>query len=145
MTRIDFHVNVQDRLAYACRLVRKIYRSGRPVVVCCDDPERLAAFDRELWVFDPQDFVPHVMADDGLAAETPVLLAVSPDGLPRHEVLVNLGDATPQGFARYERLVELVGAGDPDRSHGRERWRFYRDRGYLLEMHDVAAPSAARP
>jgi DNA polymerase-3 subunit chi len=144
MTRIDFHVNVPDRLAYGCRLVRKIYRAGQQVVVCCEDPARLAAFDRELWAFEPQDFVPHVMAEDRLAAETPVLLATSPDGLPRHEVLVNLGDATPQGFARYERLIEVVGLDEPDRSHGRERWRFYRDRGYPLEMHDVAAPAAAR-
>jgi DNA polymerase-3 subunit chi len=143
MTRIDFHVNAPDKLAYGCRLVRKIYRAGQQVVVCCEDPARLAAFDRELWTFSPQDFVPHVIADDRLASETPVLLATSADGLPRREVLVNLGDATPQGFASFDRLIEVVGADDPDRGLGRERWRFYRDRGYPLETHDVAAAAGA--
>ena len=138
MTRIDFHVNAPDPTGYGCRLVRKIYRAGQHVVVCCGDPARLKAFDEALWTFSAHDFVPHVMAGDALAAETPVLLTASPDGLPWHDVLVNLGDDLPEGFARFERLVEVVGTGATDR--GRERYRFYRDRGYPMSpTHDVAA------
>lgn len=144
MTRIDFHVNASDKLGYGCRLVRKIYRAGQRVVVCCEDPERLDAFDEALWTFSPQDFIPHVRADDPLAAETPVVLTVAADALPWHEVLINIGTATPAGFARFERLIELVGADDPDRGFGRERWKFYRDRGYPLESFDVAAIEARR-
>ncbi|MFM1987755.1 MAG: hypothetical protein RJA99_712 [Pseudomonadota bacterium] len=139
MTRIDFHVNAADPLEYACRLVRKIYRARQHVVVCCDAPARLKAFDERLWTFAPQDFVPHVPASDALAAETPVLLTASPDGLPWHDVLVNLGDATPEGFARFERLIEVVGGDEADRARGRDRFRFYRDRGYPLSTHDIAA------
>jgi DNA polymerase-3 subunit chi len=139
MTRIDFHVNAPDAIAYCCRLVRKIYRAGQHVVVCCEDPVRLEAFDTALWTFTPHDFVPHVMASDALAAETPVLLTASPDGLPWHEVLVNLGSTMPEGFARFERLVEVVGADEIELA--RERFRFYRDRGYPLSpTHDIAAP-----
>jgi DNA polymerase-3 subunit chi len=144
MTRIDFHVNAADKLGYGCRLVRKIYRAGQRVVVCCDDPERLDAFDEALWIFSPQEFIPHVRADDPLAAETPVVLTVAADSLPWHDVLVNIGSATPAGFARFERLIELVGADDPDRGLGRQRWKFYRDRGYPLESFDVAAIEARR-
>ena len=143
MTRIDFHVNAPDRLGYGCRLVRKIYRAKQHVVVCCEDPARLAAFDTALWTFSPQDFVPHVMANDTLAAETPVLLTLSADGLPWHGVLVNLGDSTPDGFARFDRLIEVVGADDDDRERGRARWRFDRDRGDPLSTHDVAGTERA--
>jgi DNA polymerase-3 subunit chi len=109
------------------------------VVVCCDDPVRLKAFDEALWTFSPQDFVPHVMASDALAAETPVVLTASADALPWHDVLVNLGDGLPEGFSRFERLIEVVGGDEDDRMRGRERWRFYRDRGYPLENHEVGA------
>jgi DNA polymerase-3 subunit chi len=139
MTRIDFHLVDADALGYGCRLVRKIYKARQHVVVRCDDPARLKAFDEALWTFSPQDFVPHVMAGDALAAETPVVLTASADALPWHEVLVNLGDRLPEGFARFERLIEVIGADEADRARGRERWRFYRDRGYPLEKHDVAA------
>jgi DNA polymerase-3 subunit chi len=139
MTRIDFHLVDADKLGYGCRLVRKIYRSRQHVVVCCDDPVRLKAFDEALWTFAPQDFVPHVMASDALADETPVVLTASAEALPWHDVLVNLGDGLPGGFARFERLIEVVGGDQDDRARGRERWRFYRDRGYPLEKHEVGA------
>src|SRR5690606_19893498 len=57
MTRVDFHFNAPDKLAYGCRLVRKVYRARRPVLVWCDDEARLDAFDRLLWADPPADFV----------------------------------------------------------------------------------------
>jgi DNA polymerase-3 subunit chi len=59
-------------------------------------------------------------------------------------VLVNLGQTTPTGFARFERLIEVVGLDQADREPGRERWRFYRDRGYQVTTHDIAALEAKR-
>jgi DNA polymerase-3 subunit chi len=139
MTRIDFHLVDADPIGYGCRLVRKIYKARQHVVVCCDDPVRLKAFDEALWTFSPQEFVPHVMASDALASETPVLLTASAEALPWHQVLVNLGDGLPEGFARFDRLIAVGGAAATARARGRERWRFYRDRGYPLEKHEVGA------
>ncbi len=143
MTRVDFHFNAPDKLRYGCRLVRKIYRARRRVLVWCDDAVRLAEFDRMLWTFSQHDFIPHVGAADPLAADTPVLLAAQSAETPFHEVLVNLGSATPPMFSRFDRLIEVVAADAADRGAARERWRFYRDRGYPLERHDLAADGAA--
>ena len=104
MTRVDFHFNAPDKFQYGCRLVRKIYRAHHKVLVWCDDAVRLAEFDRMLWTFSQQDFIPHVPATDALATETPVLLAAEPAETPFHEVLVNLGHATPPMFSRFDRL-----------------------------------------
>ncbi|MFZ9406896.1 MAG: DNA polymerase III subunit chi [Burkholderiaceae bacterium] len=144
MTRIDFHFNAADRLAYACRLVRKVHRAGHRIVVQCDAPELLRSLNEALWTFSPQDFIPHVLATDTLADRTPVLLADAevPASLDMHEVLINLGRSTPAGFSRYERLIEVIGLDPADREAGRERWRFYRDRGYPLHTHDLSASGA---
>ncbi|PMS36143.1 DNA polymerase III chi subunit [Trinickia symbiotica] len=131
MTRIDFHTNVGDSLLYACRLVRKAYLADQPVIVLADRA-RLAAFDERLWTFSPLDFVPHCMADSGLAARTPVVLMADLDEAPHHQVLLNLGAAVPPQFARFERLLEVVGDGEDELAAGRARYRFYRDRGYAL-------------
>jgi len=138
MTRVDFHFNAPDRLQYGCRLVRKIHRSGARILVWCDDAVELQRFDQLLWTFSDADFIPHVVASDPLAAETPVLLAAEPVELPHHEVLVNLGRQTPPMFSRFDRLIEVVSGDDGDRSLARERWRFYKDRGYPLNAHDLA-------
>jgi len=134
VTRIDFHTNVGDPLAYACRLARKAYASGRALVVLAE-PQRLAAFDEQLWTFAPLEFVPHCMAKSPLAQETPVVLASNLNDVPHHQVLVNLGAPVPAQFARFERLIEIVGNEGDELAAGRERFRFYRDRGYAIETH----------
>jgi DNA polymerase-3 subunit chi len=133
MTRIDFHSNVPDKIAYACRLVRKARAANCLIVMFTDDRRQLAALDEALWTFSDLDFVPHVMADNTLAAQTPVILSASDTAdLPHHQILVNLSTAAPAHFARFERLFEIVSSEDADKSAGRERYRFYQQRGYPL-------------
>lgn len=139
MTRIDFHFNAEDKLGYACRLARKIYRSGTRAMVYSSDAAQLADFDRLLWTFGDVDFIPHVSAGDPLAPETPIVLATQPADAGCHEVLVNIGPETPPMFSRFERLIELVSTDEQDRAAARERWRFYRDHGYPMNRHDVVA------
>lgn len=137
MTRIDFHSKVPDKIFYACRLVRKARAAGMKVVVHGDDAQ-LAAFDDALWTFSEQDFIPHVAADDELAARTPVILCGDAgQALPHHQVLVNLSMQTPGHFARFERMFEIVSTDDADLAAGRERYRQYQQRGYPL-THFVA-------
>jgi DNA polymerase-3 subunit chi len=138
MTRIDFHTNVGDSLLYACRLVRKAYQAGTQAVVLAD-AARLRAFDEMLWTFSPLDFVPHCMADNPHAGETPVVLATDLERAPHHSVLLNLGAQVPPQFARFERLLEVIGDAPDELAAGRERYRFYRDRGYTLNNYRQGA------
>lgn len=52
--------------------------------------------------------------------------------------MLNLHTESPASFSRFERLIELVGAADDDRRLARDRYRFYRDRGYEIRHHDLA-------
>jgi DNA polymerase-3 subunit chi len=60
------------------------------------------------------------------------------DNLLHDEVLLNLRAGQPQFFGRYQRLIEIVGLDDDDRARARERFRFYRDRGYEIRTHDLS-------
>ncbi|MGH1360348.1 MAG: DNA polymerase III subunit chi [Burkholderiaceae bacterium] len=139
MTKVDFHFNAPDKFGYACRLVRKIYRAGHEAVVWSDDEKALAEFDQRLWSFSGPDFIPHVMHSDPNAAATPVVLATGSLESHHHGVIVNLGVEPPPIFGRFERLIEVVTRDETDRQAGRERWRFYRDRGYDMTRHDLSA------
>ena len=59
MTEVEFHVNVADRLQYACRLLRKASRKGVRVAVT-GSPATLNDLDRHLWSFEAEEFLPHV-------------------------------------------------------------------------------------
>lgn len=137
MTRIDFHTNVPNKIHYACRLVRKA-RAADCRIVLLSSAQELASLDQALWTFSEADFLPHVLADDALAPHTPIVLARDDQAeLPHHQVLINLSGATPAHFARFERMIEIVSTDDADRAAGRERYRFYQQRGYPL-THFVA-------
>ncbi|CUI67218.1 DNA polymerase III subunit chi [Achromobacter xylosoxidans] len=147
MTRIDFAFGAPDRLRMACQVVRKRYLAGQRLVVYCKEGSRLAAFDRMLWAFDDTSFVPHVLANDPLAAETPVVLtagdpwqaaqAAVADGQPQ-PWLLNLDDACPPGFDAFERLLEIVSDDPDDKQAARQRWRAYQGAGHTPQSHDLS-------
>ena len=137
MTRIDFYRYAQDKVRFACRLAAKAFDHSSRVVVYSPDPQVLAEFDRALWTFQSTRFVPHCSALSHLAAETPVVLSSSGDSLPHHDVLLNLSDVEPPFFATFERLLEIVGADEPDKERARARYKFYKDRGYAIQLNDV--------
>jgi len=140
VTEIAFHFNTPDKVGYACRLLRKAVGAGSTVVVT-GDAELLARLDVDLWTFSALDFVPHCR--DGAApapvlARSPVVLTEAPRSAPHHQVLVNLGDAVPQGYETFERLIEVVTGDEADRQSARERWKHYAARGYEIKRHDRA-------
>lgn len=139
MTTIDFYFNAQDRLGVACRLAGKAVQQRKRVLVYAPEPELAQRIDRMLWTWQAVSFIPHCYADDALAAETPVLIAAGDAAAPACEILLNLASDCPPFFERHERLLEVVAQDDGARRAGRARYAFYRDRGYAIRSHDLAA------
>jgi DNA polymerase-3 subunit chi len=139
MTQIDFYTHVEDKARTACRLAAKAFAQDLRLTVLCPDVETAARLDRLLWTFSAIGFVPHCLAGNPLAPVTPVIL----DGAgaePGHdEVLLNLRPERPSFFSRFRRLIEIVSRDEEDRRLARERYRFYRDRGYEIRSHDLSS------
>jgi DNA polymerase-3 subunit chi len=143
VTSIDFYFNAGDRLEVACRLAGKALQQKKRVLIYAPQQELAQRIDRLLWTSQTVSFIPHCAAHDPIAAETPVLIATDDAG-PRSspafacEVLLNLSAECPPFFERHERLLEIVSQADEERSAGRARFKFYRDRGYEIRNHDLA-------
>jgi DNA polymerase-3 subunit chi len=143
MTEVAFHFNAPDKLGYACRLLRKAVGTGARVMVT-GETGTLRELDVALWTFAPLEFLPHCYgeATPVALAASPVVLAESVRSAPHLQVLVNLGGAVPEGFERFERLIEVVTGQEQDRLDARRRWKHYADRGYAIVRHDLAAREA---
>src|ERR1041384_4620980 len=99
MTRIDFHTNIPDKLGYACRLARKAYAARAKLVLLADSPAQAEALNEALWTLSGTDFIPHVMAGDPLAPETPVIVTFDEHAeLPHRHMLVELTRRQTAGF-----------------------------------------------
>lgn len=147
MTEIAFHFNAPNKIAYACRLLRKAVGSGAKVVVTGDE-ETLQALDTQLWTFSALEFLPHCRADSPLEQRmaSPIVLAAQLDAsvtLPHHQVLVNLGNGVAPGYERFERTIEVVTLDEQDRHNARLRWKHYADRGYAITRHDLKLKESA--
>ena len=146
MTGVEFHTGVADKLGFACRLVRKAWRSGKRVVVT-GAPEPLDQLDALLWIFEQGEFVPHARLRAGqaiapLLARTPIWLADAPvdalaGGAPA-EVLINLGPDLAADAGRFERLIEIVADAADDIASGRQRWRSHVAAGLTPTNHKQA-------
>lgn len=138
MTTIDFYTHVDAPLEVAARLVAKAWAAHGAVRVLTPDPRATEALDRLLWTAAATSFLPHCRLASPLAAETPIIV----DHVAEHEgpaaVLVNLCATPPAFFSRFERLAEIVPSEEAGVVAGRERYRFYRERGYELRTHDLS-------
>ncbi len=142
MTRIDFYFEAEDKLQVACRLSAKAAQRKLRVLIYTPDEVEARRIDTLLWTWQATGFLPHCMTKSPLAAQTPVLITHDPEDTPHDEVLLNLHSAWPPAFSRFQRLVEIVSREEEDRAAARERFRFYRDRGYEIAKHDLSKAHA---
>lgn len=141
MTRIDFHTNIPDKLAYACRLARKAYAAKAKVVLLAEDAAQAEALNAALWTVSDTDFIPHVLAGDPLANETPIIITADEGvALPHHEMLVNLTRRTPATLGQFARVFEIISIDEDDAAAGRQRYVAYKKQNYPL-THFVAGQS----
>ena len=138
MTKIDFYYHVENKFQTACSLSAKAYARGMKVLAFCADAEASQKFSRMLWTAPALSFIPHCTADDKLAPVTPVIVDHAGANPIHDDVLINLRTERPPFFSRFQRLVEIVTLDKEDRELARDRFKFYRDRGYAIENHDLS-------
>jgi DNA polymerase-3 subunit chi len=143
LTEVAFHTGIANPLDYACRLLRKAYRSGARVAVH-GEPALLDRLDQALWTFDPLEFVPHIVlprdgADAQRLAMSPIVLVKGAASAPSAcRVGVTLAGHPVADVGVFVRLIAIVGLDPEHREAGRQRWREYERAGHAVSH--VAKP-----
>ncbi len=136
MTKVDFYTGSEDKLRTACQLSYKAMQNGLRVLLHAPDDETASKLDQLLWHFPPTAFMPHCRSNEGEATTMPVVIGRD-ESFPHSELLISLHDTCLPFFSRFERVIEIVGQDADDARLGRERYGFYRDRGYELRHFDL--------
>jgi len=144
VTRIDFyildHAPGDASLTYACRLAEKAVAQSNEVLINTGSATDCSRLDDLLWTFSQGSFLPHRRLDSTSQPDAgePVLVGCGQEPENgRWDLLINLASDVPSFFARFSRVAEVVGADAQIKAAGRERFRYYRDRGYELHTHKV--------
>jgi DNA polymerase III subunit chi len=141
MTRVDFYLlanpSQKERETAVCKLTHKAFRLGHRIYILAPDSEQAARLDRMLWTFAAASFVPHALNLDKAGSQLPVVIGQDSPPSDFEDVLISLADEVPDCFSRFQRIAEVVGDTETDKRRARERFRFYRDRGYPLQTHNL--------
>jgi DNA polymerase-3 subunit chi len=143
VTRVDFYiledVELDAMQRFACRLASKAVSAGNEVHIHTSDASSANDVDELLWDYPEHRFIPHVVVDgENSATSDPVAAPVTvgwDEPTAVDGVLINLSHEIPGFFGRFDRVAEIIVRATRDQ--GRERYRFYRDRGYPLFDHKL--------
>lgn len=152
MTQVDFYILSDDsaeaRLRIACRLAEKAVQRRLSVFLLAATEPDARKLDELLWTFAQNSFLPHRFAWDepSAAAREPVVIGLGDhagaDVVEERDengwgLMINLAADVPETFGRYERLAEVIAAAPDSREQGRARYKYYRERGYTLQTHQL--------
>ena len=141
MTTIDFYIlktsSAPKHDLFACKLTEKIYKNGHSLFINTRDLKQGQQFDAMLWTFRELSFIPHSLKNHANNDQVQLAYDITPDEQHTHCVLLNLADQVPKFFSSFPRVAEIVSQSGEQKKYARERFKFYRDRGYKINTHDI--------
>lgn len=134
MTYIDFYFNVENKFNKIHEVLeREIFRK-RKIFISVNDLNSAEALSNFLYTYSPSSFLPHVIGQQEERASIHIdwdHKSVTDD------FMINLTSEISPSFSRYLRLIEIVSQNEEDKKTARDRLKFYRDRGYEIQLIDA--------
>jgi DNA polymerase-3 subunit chi len=121
----------------ACRLVERLYQSGKRVTVFLADRGRASMFDDYLWTFAQNSFVPHAIWDGQGEASDPVVVVTGTLSNPNGADVLVIGDrlADPADASAFSEIHDFVTTSPEDQGKAK---------AWEAAGFDVTEPRASR-
>lgn len=136
MTQVEFYIldDEKPRAAFhqAVSLIEQSFRSNKRVFIHTESKRDAEYMDELLWTREPSSFLPHLLVGEAEGITPPIQIGFGQQPEVRPDVLVNLAHEVPQFHGRFERLIEFAHGDEAAKEQARQRFKFYRDRGYPL-------------
>lgn len=141
MTRVDFYILAENAKRTSdqvlCSLAGKAWKQGNRVYIHADSADQSGRLDNLLWTFKDTSFLPHGQLNQANSEKTPILIGHEDPPKDLHDIIINMTRDVPLFFGRFDRLIEIIDQSPEGRTQGRERYRFYQERGYTLNTHNL--------
>lgn len=144
MTHIDFYILSKqalfDRQIFACQLTERALLSGHKVLLYLEDKQSASAMNQLLWEWKPEAFIPHapfINHQDATKHIEPVMLGWEEHIGEHFDILINLAQNVPNRFSQFERLLEIVVQEPEVLQKSRDKYRFYKHRGFYIKNNDL--------
>ncbi|MGX5174455.1 DNA polymerase III subunit chi [Aliikangiella sp. IMCC44653] len=141
MTQIEFY-SVESSAQNAphkhlCEVIKRAYRKGQKVFVNTADRKQAEKIDELLWTHDAKSFLPHQLVGEDQDTLPPIEIGYGQNPRVRPDVLINMGTQVPLFFSQFKWVFEYAFGDDENKELARDRFRFYRERGYPLNHRKI--------
>lgn len=143
MTRITFYSNLADKSQMLIHLIQQALNKRRQVTVLAETQQQAQILSDVLWQSARTTFLPNVLIEDALAIKTPVIIDSLHQTFYHDDILINFSSRQPTAYSRFRHLIELVSLDEDEKTLARQRFKFYRDRGYDIKHIDQSDLSQA--
>ncbi len=142
MAKVTFYTHINDKLLFACQLIKTINKREQPVLVWVEHQETLAILDQMLWTFEKNSFLPHDVWQEGSDfPDTSAIVLCAGVHLPEKAplpVVLNLSQQYWQDISHVDRVLELIGSGEEELAFARQRFKAYRQADFIIEHHNMS-------
>ncbi|MSQ80789.1 MAG: DNA polymerase III subunit chi [Candidatus Methylopumilus sp.] len=134
MTYIDFYFNVENKFNKIYEILEKEVFRKRKMFIAVNDFNNAEALSNFLYAHSASSFLPHTIGNH--EENTPIHIHWDHE-MMTDDFIINLKSDISPLFSRYLRLIEIVSHDNEDKKMARERLKFYRDRGYEIQLVDT--------
>ena len=134
MTYIDFYFNVENKFNKIHEIIEREIVRKRKIFIHVDDLSGAKALSDFLYTASLASFLPHSIGH--YEEMTPIHIDWD-HKFVSDDFMINLKPEILPSFSRYLRLIEIVSQNEEDKKTARDRLKFYRDRGYEIQLIDA--------
>ncbi len=134
MTYIDFYFNVENKFNKIHEIIEREIVRKRKIFIHVDDLSGAKALSDFLYTASLASFLPHSVGH--YEEMTPIHIDWD-HKFVTDDFMINLKSEILPSFSRYLRLIEIVSQNEEDKKTARDRLKFYRDRGYEIQLIDA--------
>ena len=142
MTQIEFYSvdDEENKLPYShlTEVVKRGYRKSQKVFIHTDDKRMAEKIDEMLWTHDAKSFLPHQLVGEDENIKPPIEIGCGQEPTIQPDILINLATEVPLFFSHFKWVFEYAFGDDENKEKARDRFKFYRERGYPLNHRKIA-------
>jgi len=136
MTEVAFYTNVLDETRLIGKLLCKANNVGRKLHISVRNEQHGEKVMKDLYGAEPTSFFGISSSSHNAHELTSAVISHTSD-YGHNDVIINLTSEIPDNFSAFKRVIEIVGRDEENISAARDRYRWYKDRGYAIATHKL--------
>ena len=147
MPKIDFYLipdrSEKKRLLFACHFIEEAYKQQHRIYIHTENQTLAQELDELLWTYREDSFLPHELYINkaiNTTINTIIPIQIGFNSIPpnaQQDILINLDNnvTAPKFYLQFKHIVELVSDDPIVQTAARERYKFYRAQGAIINTH----------